>query len=280
LSSRLTFSVVSDATILLRDIAGDAAQHAANRVNPSQDQLSQIDQAADDNTWHDTPDFSRDNLRNQVKGQYNKQKPFSRDDVKNAVGDASQNAHPSGSRDPADAARLAQQDQQHGNDSGVDPRSGIAAGAQNLRDQTLQNVPQETQDRARNATNRSTDYLKNKLPQERRDQTIYRLKKMIVEIQGHRDCMYLGVHTIPVIDIYIDQQAIETLLGIAEQYAGHGKSLTQQGAGTVKGAHEDSALTAAETDLKVCSGLCDGEEPYADRNEDTVGTVREFNFVR
>lgn len=186
--------LVNDASILLRDIAGDAAQNAANRVNPSQDQLSQIDQPADDNTWHDTPDLSRDNLRNQVKNQYNKQKPFSRDDVKNAAGDATQNAHPSGSRDPADAAHLAQQDQQYGTDSGLDPRSGAAAGAQKLRDQASQNVPQETQDRAKNLANRSKDYAKNKLPQERRDQTIYRLKKMIVEIQGHQDCTY---HAMP-----------------------------------------------------------------------------------
>lgn len=179
---------MKDVSILLRDIAGDAAQNAANRVNPSQDQLAQIDQAADDNTWHDTPDLSRDNLRNQVKSQYNKQKPFSREDAKNAAGDATQNAHPDGSRDPADAAYLAQQDQQHGTDSGLDPRSGAAAGAQNLRDKASQNIPQETQDKAKNATNRSKDYLKTKLPQERRDQTIYRLKKMIVEIQGHQDC--------------------------------------------------------------------------------------------
>ena len=182
---------MKDVSILLRDIAGDAAQNAANRVNPSQDQLSQIDQPADDNTWHDTPDLSRDNLRNQVKSQYNKQKPFSREDAKNAAGDATQNAHPDGSRDPADAAYLAQQDQQRGTDSGLDPRSGAAAGAQNLRDKASQNVPQETQDRAKNATNRSKDYLKTKLPQERRDQTVYRLKKMIVEIQGHQDCKSL-----------------------------------------------------------------------------------------
>ena len=179
---------VSDASILLRDIAGDAAQSAATRVNPSEDQLAQIDQAADDNTWHDTPDLSRENLKNQAKNQYSKQKPFSRNDAKGALGDATQAAHPGDSRDPADAADLAAQDQQHGTDSGLDGRSGAAAGFSNLRDQASQNVPQETQDKARNVGNRSKDYLKGKLPQERRDQTIYRLKKMIVEIQGHQDC--------------------------------------------------------------------------------------------
>lgn len=51
---------------------------------------------------------------------------------------------------------------------------------------------------------------------------------------------------------YADQQAIETLLSLAEEYAGHSKSISQQGAGTVKGAHDDSALTTAEADLRVC----------------------------
>lgn len=179
---------VSDTTILIRDIAGDAAQNAATRINPSQEQLSQIDNAADDNTWHDNPDLSRGNIKAQLKNQYNQQKPFSRNDAANAAGDATQSAHPSGSRDPTDAADLAARDQQYGTDSGVDAQGGAVAGAQRLRDQASQNVPDETKDRARNFGNRSKDYLKEKLPQERRDQTIYRLKKMIVEVQGHQDC--------------------------------------------------------------------------------------------
>lgn len=45
------------------------------------------------------------------------------------------------------------------------------------------------------------------------------------------------------------------MLNLAEQYGGHGKNLSQQGAGSVKGAHGDSALTSAETDLRVCLGF-------------------------
>ncbi|KAI4230180.1 MAG: hypothetical protein L6R36_000293 [Xanthoria steineri] len=213
--------MLSDATILLRDIAGDAAQNAANRVNPSQDQLSQIDQAADDNTWHDVPDLSRDNLRNQAKNTYNKQKPFSRGDVQNVAGNA------------ADQSQTGE---------GVDPDQARQQGAQGLsqlRDQASANIPDETQDKAKNLRDRTTNYAKEKLPKERRDQSIFRLKKMIVEIQSHQDY----------------QQAIETLLNLAEEYSGHGKNLSQQGAGTVKGAHSDTALTSAETDLRVRLGL-------------------------
>lgn len=179
---------MSDATILFRDMAGDAAQKAANKVNPSEDELNQIDEPAEDNTWHDVPDLSRENLKNQAKNKYNEQKPFNREQAKGALGDATQAAHPSGSRDPADVADLARRDQQQGSNSGVDATRGAMEGADRLQQQARENVPQETQDRARETRERTNNYLKEKLPKERREQGIYRLKKMIVEIQGHQDC--------------------------------------------------------------------------------------------
>lgn len=179
---------MSDASILLRDIAGDAAQKAANRVNPSEDQLGQIDQPAEDNVWHDVPDLSRDNIRNQAKSQYNKQKPFSRGDAQNALGDASQSAHPSGQRDPADTAMRAGQEQHYDQDQGVDAAGGAKQGLSNLRGTASESIPDETKDRARDTKNRGLEYAKGKLPKERREQSIWRLKKMIVEIQGHQDC--------------------------------------------------------------------------------------------
>jgi hypothetical protein len=170
-------------------MAGDAAQKAANKVNPSEDELNQIDEPAEDNTWHDVPDLSKDNLKNQAKSKYNEQKPFNRDQAKGALGDATQAAHPSGSRDPTDVADLARRDQQQGSNSGVDATKGLQQGADRLHQQARENVPEETQERARNVKDRTNNYMKEKLPKERREQAIYRLKKMIVEIQGHQDCM-------------------------------------------------------------------------------------------
>ena len=48
-----------------------------------------------------------------------------------------------------------------------------------------------------------------------------------------------------------DQQAIETLLSLAETYAGHGKTMGKDSHGAVKGAHDDDNLNRAEADLKV-----------------------------
>ncbi|EON69723.1 hypothetical protein W97_08984 [Coniosporium apollinis CBS 100218] len=210
--------LLNDASILIRDMAGDAAQNAAQRVQPSEDELNQIDRPADDNEWHDVPDMSRDKLRQQAKSKFNQQKPFSRGDMQEALGDATQAAHPSGSRDPADAAN-----------------KGIKSGVDNLKSKMDQNVPQETKEKTRHYNEKTRNYLKEKLPEERRKQAVYRLKKMVVEIQGHED--YL--------------RAVDTLLRLAEEYTGHTKSMAQQGTGAVKGAHADDSLKTAEADLKT-----------------------------
>ena len=194
LISVLTVPAVSDATVLLRDIAGDAAQKTASKINPSDDDLNQIDEPADDNTWHDVPNLSPANLKAQAKEQYNKNKPLSQKDLQNAAGDATQAAHPSGSRDPQDAAQLQADAQQQGTDSGLDPQAGANAAKDNLLPTAKQNIsakiPDEHKENARNTRDRTQNYLKNKVPKERRDQTIFRLKKMIVEIQSHSDCLF------------------------------------------------------------------------------------------
>lgn len=159
---------MNDATILIRDMVGDAATNTANRVKPSEEQLAQIDSAAEDNTWHDVPDLSRDNLRTQFKDQYNKQKPFGQTEAQDAAGNA------------VDVAQ-----QPNGE---IDGGAGAAAAAGQLKDQAAQNVPEETKQKSNKFVTSSKSYLGKKVPQDRRDQTILRLKKMIVEIQGHSDC--------------------------------------------------------------------------------------------
>ena len=183
---------MSDVTILARDMAGDAAQNAAGRVKPSEDRLNQIDRPADDNTWHDVPDLSKDNLKNQAKGAFNRNKPVDSSDLRDVAGDATQTAHPSGSRDPTDAAALAAKDQDQGTASGFDARAGANAAVNSLQNKASNNIPDDTKDRVRGGANQTLTqtkgYLSNKMPVERRDQTIWRLKKMVVEIQTHQDC--------------------------------------------------------------------------------------------
>ncbi|KAJ8117380.1 hypothetical protein OPT61_g1422 [Boeremia exigua] len=220
--------LLSDATTLLRDIAGDAAQNTANKVRPSEDALSRIDQPAEENTWHENPDFSKDNIKSSLRQQI----PIGKQEAKQVAGDVNQAAHPEGSRDPRDTAQLGAHEAQTSNTTGLNAQAGLEQGKQQL----AAKIPEEDKDKARARRDQFNNYLKGKMPQERREQTIWRLKKMIVEVQGHQDY----------------QRAIETLLSLAERYAGHGRQLGQQGAGTVQGAHqEDDALTRAEADMKT-----------------------------
>lgn len=230
---------MSDSTVLLRDIAGDAAQNSANLVRPSEEARSQIDNPAEDNTWHEKPDLSRENLKEQIKSTAKANTGIGgREDARamanDVAGDATQSAHPSGSRDPADAAGLAARDQQDGTSSGLDAKSGAQAGLNSLQNKLSERIPQENKDRARDTMNKTKSYLGDKMPKERREQVIYRMKKMVTEIQSHQDY----------------QQAIDTLLTLAERYTGHTKNVTQQSVGTVKQAHGNDHLSMAEADLK------------------------------
>ncbi|KAI1362221.1 hypothetical protein F5Y08DRAFT_279318 [Xylaria arbuscula] len=206
--------LLSDATILIRDMAGDAATNAATKVRPSEDKLNQLDAPAEDNTWHDAPDLSKENMRTQFQS-LTKKAPT--EDAKDTA-----NTTLEGARQP---------------DGSVNPQAGAVTAANVASEKIDANVSDEDKEAAKNTAaeyrRRAREYLDKKVPQERRDQTVWRLKKMVLECQQHPDY----------------QQAITTLLDLAEQYAHHGRNVTSGGAGTVK--QTRSAFAAAEADLKV-----------------------------
>ena len=171
--------LLNDVSILIRDVAGDAAQSAATRVNPSEDQLAQIDHPAEDNTWHEAPNLSRDNIKAQAKAQYDKQKPFGQKEAEQAAQNAA---------NVADNKQGQQTDQQTGKDA-------AQAGAETLREQASAGVPEDTKKRGKEVAQSTKNYLNNKVPKERREQTIWRLKKMITEIQSHSDCEFPSCRT-------------------------------------------------------------------------------------
>lgn len=226
--------LLQDAGVLFRDIAADAASNAASKVRPDEEKLRNIDRPAEDNTWHDAPDFSKENLKKQAQGVYGGNP---KEDIKHATNEATSTAHPSGSSDPKDLAKTAARDQQQGGSSGVDAKQGLSAGANALKQRVDANVNDDTKEDARRKKEeykaRTKEYFQRKVPDERRDQIIWRLKKMVVECQSHPDY----------------QQAITTLLDLAEEYGGHAKNLGQQSTGTVK--ETRSGLAQAEEDLKT-----------------------------
>nr|POF01666.1 uncharacterized protein c32a11.02c [Quercus suber] len=215
--------LLSDATVLLRDIAGDAAQKTADKVNPSDEQLDAMDKPAPENTWHETPNLSKDNIKNQLKSNL----PIGKKDVQDAAGDATQAAHPSGSRDPQDAANLAAHEQQTGQQTGLDAQAGAKTGAQNLKQKISDGTDEDQKQKARTPGL----YVDN----------------------GPWSDEFNSLTEPPA-----DQQAIDTLLRLAEEYTGHAKNVTAETTGAVKGAHDQDSLQLAETDLKI----------YTDANQD------------
>ncbi|KAH6849902.1 hypothetical protein B0I37DRAFT_370194 [Chaetomium sp. MPI-CAGE-AT-0009] len=208
--------LLKDATILLRDMAGDAATNAAARVKPSEEDLAQLDQPAQDNTWHDAPDMSKNGMKGKVQGYY---KGNPKEDVRAAVAEGTSGAQPSGSSDPRDLASTA------------------ATAKDALKRNVNENVDDETKEKARakreEYRERTKNYFSRKMPQERRDQTVWRLKKMVLECQQHPDYY----------------QAVQTLLDLAEEYSDHANRLARSSSSTVKDAR--SSLVQAETDLKT-----------------------------
>lgn len=87
-------------------------------------------------------------------------------------------------------------------------QEGSAGGmAQNLKEQAKQtanqNVSEEDKQKAQDTKEarkqQAQAYLKEKMPKERREQTIWRLKKMIVEVQGHQDCKFTNIVSYPLL---------------------------------------------------------------------------------
>ncbi|PYH91495.1 hypothetical protein BO71DRAFT_443170 [Aspergillus ellipticus CBS 707.79] len=206
--------LLSDALVLARDMAGDASQKAADRLRPSADQLAQIDEPAEENVWHEQPDLSKHKERLRARFKKNKE---GKDEVVDAAAQAA-----TGGQEPTSV-------------SDVDARAGVSAAAEKAQDHISETVSVGSKGRARELKDKTKGYLSDKMPQERRDQAIWRLKKMVIEIQGHSDY----------------QQAIRTLLSMAEKYGGHTRNLSQQGAGSLQGFRSGDKIQKMESNLRT-----------------------------
>jgi hypothetical protein len=160
---------VNDATIILRDIAGDAAAKAAGKVKPTEEELAQIDQPAEDNTWHEKPDVAG------MKSNFQSKLPIGKKDAQESAQDAANTAD-------ANAAGTG--------DDKQDAKKGTKAGVQNFKSNLSSRFDDDQKEQLRKYRERTNNYFKEKVPKERRDQAIFRLKKMIVEIQTHQDCRF------------------------------------------------------------------------------------------
>ena len=92
-----------------------------------------------------------------------------------------------------------------------------------FQDNLTDRIPQEHKDRANEHYDRAKQVLLEEyFPEERRDQFIYRGKKVIVECQKHKDY----------------QESITWLLDFLEEYASHGKTVAGQGTSHSRSSHD------------------------------------------
>ncbi|KAG6298457.1 hypothetical protein E4U44_001100 [Claviceps purpurea] len=209
--------LLNDSVVIFRDMIGDAATNAAGKIRPSEDELSQVDSAAEDNTWHEKPDFSKENLQKQAKGVYGGDPTKDAKDVASATQEA---AAPHGSKSDKVDSDAAQQTLKSSVQQKVDD---------NVDPETKEKIKQRNEDYRR----KTKEYFNKKMPEERQEQIIFRLKKMVLECQQHPDY----------------SRAIQTLLNLVQKYSKHGRDLGKDSQGTVQQAR--SGFSAAESDLRT-----------------------------
>ena len=243
--------LLDDATLLARDMIAEGASKATQKIRPEQGRLAKIDEPAEDHTWHEAPP-SIGEMKSIVQSKINIARGAPQgvqnqvqQEAQGVVQDASRGS--TGQSDPQEAARrAADENVNQSSRSDIDRQTGVNAGIQSAKDRVSGMVDQTPDRKANQVADQGRDvasstkaqvqeYLKERFPQERRDQTIYRLKKMIVEIQQHED--YL--------------EAIDTLISLAEEYAGHAKTVGKDTNREVHHSADDPNVQNAYHELKT-----------------------------
>jgi len=107
--------------------------------------------------------------------------------------------------------------------------------ARDVKNKVLNAIPDKHKDRANEQMDRTKEYLDEKFPEERRDRFIYRLKKVVVENQRHKDY----------------QQAIEFFMDKAEHYQVQAKEAGKQSGGSVTSVRHDTNYQRAQHELRT-----------------------------
>lgn len=122
-------------------------------------------------------------------------------------------------------------------------KNGLMNKLRNTRDNLFDRVPQEHKDRANEQREKASEHVDRAkrflsdeyFPEERRDQFIFRGKKVIVECQKHKDY----------------QESIRWLLDYLEEYAAHGRTVANHANDSHQQLKSDTSLQRATTELRT-----------------------------
>jgi len=248
--------LLKDVGILARDVAADGAAKLSDVARPADHELERVDEPAPSNQWvgpdgqvrshnDDVPASGvgkKADQAKEVKDQAAQKKDEAKESAKQEAQEHKDNV--------AQAADRAQQ-QQGGEYARDEDRAKAAADAGSAQAQeekekakgsiksAIPSIPQEHKDRAKDLSKeqleRGKQYAREKFPEERRERFIYRLKKVLVENQKHKDY----------------QEAIEFFLDKFEHYQGVAKNATKEGGSGVLNVRDDSDWQRAENELRT-----------------------------
>ncbi|ORX38560.1 hypothetical protein BD324DRAFT_578011 [Kockovaella imperatae] len=148
-------------------------------------------------------------------------------------------------------------------DANTPDRDEVEGQARNKMQQLKEKIPEEHRQKVRDTIDTTKDILTDAMPEERREQFIYRLKKVVVECQEHKDYM----------------EAMTWLLDTLENYQGHAQHVANKGADAADGLKTDAGIATATSQFrtllerfangKSMSGMTDAlDQIYTDAKED------------
>ncbi|KAH9815942.1 hypothetical protein DFH28DRAFT_1125996 [Melampsora americana] len=235
-TSSETRKLLKDISLLARDVVADAAVKVAENTRPDEEQLRQVDEAAPADEWVG-PDGSKRSRHEKVPSTGLDEKA---EEAKRLASKAQDETSKLASKANSEVEDVSSTAKSHAKDAssqvqstadGNEKKNKLADAYGNL----VGKIPEEHKEKARKAKEDTKEYMQDKFPKERRDRFIYRLKKVIVEQQRHRDY----------------QEAIDFFLGMAESYQGHAKDVSSTAANKGGDVLHDPAFKQAQKELRT-----------------------------
>lgn len=208
--------LINDAGVIGRDIFADAAVKVSDMARPDEEKLASVDQPAPDNEFHDDIPQALKTKSPEEKEAAQKEKEAEKAAAKVRAQQAANQVDPN---DPTNEAS----------------QNAVKNQAQEQKEVLLSKIPQEHKDRITEHKDKTANYFKEKFPEERRDHYIFRLKKVLVECQRHRDW----------------QDAIGYILTALENYKGHAQDIHAQVEGSAKNVRGEGNVQSAENAFRT-----------------------------
>lgn len=213
--------MLTDFRLIGQSIVADAASNVADRVRPASEDLDRVDEATPTHKFEDDPenvDLSKSGLKDAAINATGLPP-----DTKKAVIDDQPPLKETvnGAADQGDSAPV---------------KKSFMSRFQALSSR----VPDKHKQRANDELENGKQYLKDQFPKERRDQFVYRLKKVVVECQSHPSY----------------QNSLSWFLTQIETYFGHGKRVASKGANQTSSLFSDPMLTQASSEMRMFLERC------------------------